>query len=194
VSAAESRAVFRKDPYVTMRKIPKIVPPRSRVRLARADDQTSPWKKDIGRQFRVGYYSSKDGLDCIWLVNEKGEYEQTTDRRMLLKYFDVEHWSGEKNLFGRGRPRFRRIRAPNPLERLNGRSSVEAYEGAKAILQKDDPGMLPSVINTLLHGQRVLNRAAAAYALTLTHGKAVIPELESTVANKREHSKVRWQE
>jgi|SRR5260370_1920889 len=71
----------------SMRKIPKIIPPRSRVRLTRADDRTPNWKKDIGRHFRVGYYSPKDGLDCIWLVNEEGEYEQTTDRKFLLKYF-----------------------------------------------------------------------------------------------------------
>jgi hypothetical protein len=101
-----------------MPRIPKVIPPRSRVRLIRADDQTPSWKKDIGREFRVGYYSRKDGLDCIWLVNEEGEYEQTTDRKFLLKYFDVEHWSREKDFFGRGRRRLRRIRIPSPLERL----------------------------------------------------------------------------
>jgi hypothetical protein len=68
---------------------------------------------------------------------------------------------------------------------------VEAYEGAKEVWQRDDPGMLPPVINTLLHGQRVLNRAAAAYALNLVHGKAAIPALEMVVANKGEHPKVR---
>jgi len=176
-----------------MRKIPKVIPPRSRVRLLWADNRTPEWKRDIGRQFRVGYYSRKDGLNCIWLVNERGGYEQTTDRKSLLKYFDVEHWSREKNLFGDGRRRLRSVRIPTALERLNGRSSAEAYEGAKEIWQKDDPAMLPSVVNTLLHGQRVLNRAAAAYALTLTHGKAVIPALENAVANKREHPKVRGQ-
>jgi hypothetical protein len=176
-----------------MRSIPKVIPPRSRVRLIRGDAQTPSWKKDIGREFRVGYYSPKDGLDCIWLVNEEGEYEQTTNREFLLKYFDVEHWSREKNFFGRGRRRLRRIRTSSPLERLNGRSSLEAYEGAKQIGQKDDPDTLPSVIHTVLHGQRVLNRAAGAYALNLTHGKAAIPVLERTVANKREHPKVRGQ-
>ena len=176
-----------------MRRIPRIIPPRSRVRLVRGDDRTPNWKKDIGRQFRVGYYSRKDGLDCIWLVNEEGKYEQTTDRKFLLKYFDVEHWSEEKNFYGRGKRRLQRIRIPDPLQRLNGRSSVEAYEGAKEIWRKDDPGTLRSVINTLLHGERVLNRAAAAYALNLTHGKAAIPALERTVGNKREHPKVRGQ-
>jgi hypothetical protein len=137
-----------------MVKIPETIPPRSRVRLIRADDQAPAWKKQVGRQFRVGYYNPMDGLNCIWL--EGGEYEQTTDRKFLLKHFDIEHLSDERSLFGRGRSRLRRIRSPSPLARLNGRSSVDAYEGAKEILQKDDPAMLPSVIDTLLHGQRVL--------------------------------------
>jgi hypothetical protein len=176
-----------------IKKIPKIIPPRSRVRLIKAARQTPSWKKAIGRQFRVGYYSRKDGLDCIWLVNENGAYEQTTDRAFLLKYFDVEHLSQEKNFYGRGKRRLRKIRIPTPLERLNGRSSIEAYEGAKEIWQKDTPDIVRSVINILLHGRRVLNRAAAAYALNLTHGKAAIPALERSVGSKREHPKVRGQ-
>jgi hypothetical protein len=114
-------------------RIPKIIPPRSRVRLIRADKDTASWKKDIGRQFRVGYYGRKDGLDCIWLVNESGEYEQTTDRKFLLKHFDIEHLSGETNLYGKGKRRLGKIRVRTPLERLNAPSSVEAYEGAKVI-------------------------------------------------------------
>src|SRR4029077_6880782 len=69
-----------------MRRIPKIIPPLSRVRLVRTDKRTPTWRKDVGRQFRVGYYSRKDELDCIWLVNENGKYEQTTDRDFLVKY------------------------------------------------------------------------------------------------------------
>ena len=70
-----------------MRAIPKTIPPRSRVRLVEADRKTPSWRKHIGRQFRVGYYSRKHGLDCIWLVNEKGEYEQTTDRNFSGEVF-----------------------------------------------------------------------------------------------------------
>lgn len=159
----------------------------------RADGQRSAWREDGGRQFRVGYYSSKDGLDCIWLVNENGEYEETTDRKFLLKFFEIEHLSQESSLFGRGRPRLGRMRVPSPLERLNGGSSVEAYEGAKEIVLKDDPRLVSSVVKTLLRGKRVLNRAAAAYALNLVHGKAAVVALERTVANRREHPKVRGQ-
>jgi hypothetical protein len=176
-----------------IKKIPKIIPPRSRVRLLKADAQTPSWKKAVGRQFRVGYYSRKDGLDCIWLVNENGTYEQTTNRAFLLKYFEVEHVSQEKNVYGRGKRRLQKIRIPTPLERLKSRSSIEAYEGAKEILQQDDPAIEHRVIDVLLHGQRVLNRAAAAYALNLSHGKAAVLALEKSVANKREHHKVRGQ-
>jgi hypothetical protein len=83
-----------------MKAIPRVIPPRSRVRLVRADKRTPSWDKDLGRQFRVGYYSRKDGLDCIWLVNENGKYEQATDRDFLLKYFQIECLSRERNFYG----------------------------------------------------------------------------------------------
>lgn len=83
-----------------MKRIPNIIPPRSRVRLVRADQSTHEWRREIGRQFRVGYYSPQDGLDCIWLVNEKGEYEQTTDRDSLLRYFVIEKLTDERDYYG----------------------------------------------------------------------------------------------
>jgi hypothetical protein len=82
------------------RILPKVIPPHSRVRLIRADKHTPSWRKDVGREFKVGYYSHKDGLDCIWLVNESGKYEQTTDREFLLKYFRIERLSNETNFYG----------------------------------------------------------------------------------------------
>ena len=93
-----------------MRPIPKVIPPRSRVRLVKADRHTPAWRKDVGRRFRVGYYSRKDGLDCIWLVNENGKYEQTTGREFLLKYFEIERLSDEKNLYGVGKRRLTKLR------------------------------------------------------------------------------------
>ena len=90
---------------------PKVVPPLSRVRLVKADRHTSNWRNDMGRQFRVGYYSRKDGLDCIWLVNENGEYEQTTDRKFLIKYFTLERLSKTKSLYGDGKRRLRKLLA-----------------------------------------------------------------------------------
>jgi hypothetical protein len=96
-----------------MQAIPKIIPPRSRVRLVKTDKKTPSWFKDVGRQFRVGYYSRKDGLDCIWLVNENGDYEQTTNRHFLLKYFVIERLSDEKDYYGKKKRRLGRIRSPS---------------------------------------------------------------------------------
>jgi hypothetical protein len=70
-----------------MKRFPKVIPPRSRVRLIRADKKTPSWHQDVGRQFRIGYYSRQDGLDCIWLVNENGGYEQTTRPRFPTEVF-----------------------------------------------------------------------------------------------------------
>jgi hypothetical protein len=84
-------------------RIPLVIPPKTLVRLSRYDDATPGWRKQIGREFRVGYYSPQDGLDCIWLVNDSGDYEQTTDRRRLLMYFDLLRLSHETDLFGEKR-------------------------------------------------------------------------------------------
>jgi hypothetical protein len=83
-----------------MKPIPRIIPPRSRVRLVRADQTTPGWEGELGRQFSIGYYNRKDGLDCIWLVNEKEEYEQTTDRDGLLCYFNIEKLTNERDYYG----------------------------------------------------------------------------------------------
>jgi hypothetical protein len=81
-------------------KIPRIIPPKTIVRLSRYDDATPRWRKQIGRNFRVGYYSVQDGKDCIWLVNDAGEYEQSIDRSTLLMYFDILKLSRETDLYG----------------------------------------------------------------------------------------------
>jgi hypothetical protein len=66
----------------------------------------SAWADEVGRIFRVGYYSKMDGLDCIWLVNENGKYDQTIDHECLNKFFDIQSISKERSLYGRGRPQF----------------------------------------------------------------------------------------
>lgn len=82
------------------KKLPRVIPPETVVRLARADAKTPAWARAVGRRFQVGYYSRSDGLECIWLVNYAGEYEQTTDRQSLLKYFDIEELSSVEDLYG----------------------------------------------------------------------------------------------
>jgi hypothetical protein len=72
----------------------KVIPPRSVVRLL------SQWGNDQGRIFRIGYYSRQDGLNCVWLVNEAGTYEQTTDQRSIEKDFEVLKLSAETDMYG----------------------------------------------------------------------------------------------
>jgi hypothetical protein len=91
-------------------KLPKVVPPRSRFRLVRSDAKTPDWKADVGRVFRIGYYSRQDGLDVIWLVNEDGKYDGATDRDFLLKYFELIEISDESDLYGDRKPPFEPLR------------------------------------------------------------------------------------
>jgi hypothetical protein len=87
--------------------LPKIIPPGSVFRLKESDSKTPGWKADVGRVFRIGYYSKQDGLDVIWLVNEQGKYEQTTDREFLLKYFEPVEISEESDLYGVEKSQFK---------------------------------------------------------------------------------------
>jgi len=81
------------------KSMPHVIPPRSKFKLVRSDETTPMWKNQIGKTFRIGYYSKQDGTDCIWLVNEKGEYEETTSRDHLLKYFEPLDISKETELY-----------------------------------------------------------------------------------------------
>ena len=80
------------------------IPPCSIVRVK--SSRSRSWRKNAGRRFRIGYYSWMDGLDCIWLVNEEGKYEQAIDHDFLQKYFEIETVSKERSLYGKNRPQF----------------------------------------------------------------------------------------
>ena len=97
-----------------MKRIPSIIPPRSKVRLVKADRTTPRWRKEIGRHFRVGYYNRQDGLKCIWLVNERGEYEQTIDRDGLLRHFTIEKLTNERDYYGVHKRRLGALRTKKP--------------------------------------------------------------------------------
>jgi len=93
----KSEKIFSKK---KLSNVPDIIPPRSIVKLTRADDDTPGWKDSIGKRYRIGYYSKQDGLDVIWLVDDNGEYCETTERDFLLKYYKIIRLSREKDLFG----------------------------------------------------------------------------------------------
>jgi hypothetical protein len=97
--------VKRKRPNSLLAKIhlPKpyfgdVIPPCSVVKVTAAQ-----WDNDLGRVFRIGYYSRQDGLDCVWLVNESGEYEQTTDQESITKDFQVLTRTEESDFYGTNR-------------------------------------------------------------------------------------------
>lgn len=97
--------------------VPRPIPPRSVVRLAACPDDTPRWKKSLGQVYRVGYYSRRDGMDCIWLVNESGEYQETVDHDYLSKYFDIIQVSDEKSLYGTKRPQIGPVKAASKSAR-----------------------------------------------------------------------------
>jgi hypothetical protein len=88
---------------------PVPIPPCSVISVR--DAKRSPWAKEIGRVFRIGYYGKNDGLDCIWLVDGNGKYDQTIDHEYLHKFFVLESISKERSLYGRGRPEFGPLKA-----------------------------------------------------------------------------------
>jgi HEAT repeat protein len=87
------------------------------------------------------------------------------------------------------------------ISRLNGRSQADAFEAAKAAWQGAANGVMArkatnkqlerSLIQTLKHGRRPLNRAAAAYAMQLWSSPRAIRALEKVVKNKSERPSVR---
>ncbi len=84
-----------------MRPITNIVPPLSVVKVTTDDPGL---RRQQGRTFRTGYYRKSDGLDCVWLVDDEGDYGQTADQESIRKHFTILELSEEEDLFGLDRP------------------------------------------------------------------------------------------
>jgi hypothetical protein len=101
----------RRSPFTTRPKkkysVPVPIPPSSVVSVRRGVGK--PWASETGRIFRIGYYSKMDGLDCIWLVDENGGYNQSIDHECLNKFFEIQSLAKERSVYGRGRPQFSRL-------------------------------------------------------------------------------------
>ena len=81
-----------------------VIPPLSLVRVVRVTENEPAWRGYEGRIFRIGYYSKNDGLDCVWLVDDDGNYSETVDQEMIRTHFEVLRLSEESDLFGASRP------------------------------------------------------------------------------------------
>jgi hypothetical protein len=76
------------------------IPPRSILVLKKLWPHARKRNHEIGEIRRVGYYSPQDGLDVVWLVDNDGNYNWTTDHEWLYAKFEVITYSNEKNMFG----------------------------------------------------------------------------------------------
>lgn len=74
------------------------------VRIAKVTTDEPAWNSYEGRIFRIGYYSKQDGLDCVWLVDDDGNYNETVDQEMIRTHFEVLERSGETDFYGVDRP------------------------------------------------------------------------------------------
>ena len=60
--------------------------------------------KEIGQIYRIGYYCKDCGLDTVWLVDEKGQYNWTAENDFIDKFFEIIEQSKEISIYGQGRP------------------------------------------------------------------------------------------
>jgi hypothetical protein len=86
------------------------ISPLSIVRIKKLWPHARKEKREVGQLLRVGYYSPQDGLDCIWLVDDAGNYSWTIDHDFLDKHFEVVERSKERSLYGRVRPKLKPIK------------------------------------------------------------------------------------
>lgn len=80
-----------------------VIPPLSDVKVVRISPSYAAPKEEMGRIYRIGYYSRQDGLDRVWLVDDDGDYFGTVDQASIVSNFDVVYRSEEKDLFGSAR-------------------------------------------------------------------------------------------
>jgi hypothetical protein len=85
-------------PFTTRPKkkysFPVPIPPCSVVSVRRGAGK--PWASEAGRIFSIGYYSKTDGLNCIWLVDGTGRYDQTVDDECLANFFEIQSIAEER--------------------------------------------------------------------------------------------------
>jgi len=102
-----------KDDKTTIRPLP----PRTVLRLKKLWPHARKQGHEIGDIRRVGYYSSQDGLDCIWLVDNDGKYNWTADHDWVFEKFEIVKLSEETDMFGRKKRRLGPLKINRKAER-----------------------------------------------------------------------------
>lgn len=82
----------------------------------------SPWLDKKGFVCRVGFYSESDTLDVVWLVDENGDYVETTDQADLTDWFEILFDSQNNDYFGN---------ESRPLEKIPYKSLEKLYWSVK---------------------------------------------------------------
>jgi len=75
-----------------------VIPPLSLVRVVKVTSNEPDWTGYEGRAFRIGYYRRNDGLDCVWLADDDGQYLEAIDQAMIRTHFEMLHRSDESDL------------------------------------------------------------------------------------------------
>lgn len=75
-----------------------VIPPLSLVRVVKVTSNEPDWTGYEGRVFRIGYYRRNDGLDCVWLVDDDGQYLEAIDQAMIRTHFEMLQRSDESDL------------------------------------------------------------------------------------------------
>ena len=84
------------------RRVP--IAPRSVIRLVRLWPHARK-RHDVGEIWRIGYYCRCCGPSIIQLADERGNYTWTIDEAFLHRHFEIMKHSGERSVYGRGRPK-----------------------------------------------------------------------------------------
>ena len=103
-----------------------VIPPLSVVKIVKVTDDQPNWTDQEGRTFRVGYYRKQDGLDCVWLVDDQGNYCKTVDQDMIPTHFEVVTESTVTDLFGVNSPAIQAIPLvpPTPWDRMTRKATL----------------------------------------------------------------------
>ena len=50
------------------------------MKIVKVTTNEPDWRDCLGMVFRVGYLRKSDGLNCVWLVDDSGNYVETVDQ------------------------------------------------------------------------------------------------------------------
>lgn len=80
------------------------LPPKTLLRLIKLWPHARKQGREIGQLYRVGYYSRRDGLGIVWLVDAEGRYNWTAELPFIHQYFEIVGKSNERSWYGSKRP------------------------------------------------------------------------------------------